>query len=435
MLRSLDLNVDDPEDYEGLLVVVDGAEYRIGEWVGEGAERIVHDLIGLRTGLSLHLINILRDQSTAAETAHNAREAVAEIRDLGLPVLQEALVVHGHGGVFEVQEAANLKADPQHEVHEQTERLAQLGEWGQCEAVCHQILAGMPGDVLAMHTLARACAHRGDFAKAVLLEDEAIDIEPNLRVFRVCQLEYAVAMSNLRLFVGGFEAFKHKWPTDNSIDELAVDVYLQVGLPDAAATLRLPPDLKAKRKQVQREARRKRRAINLLNRAEEAMLDDRLAASNRRLRRAYHTYPKDVEIAFNWGLAQLRLENAGAAVSTLEQIVTVAPAALQTQLLGSLGFAAALAGQEDRAVATLELVVRQLEREGELLIWDLPQWAVWILGDQILAKRSTQARDAVFEVERYLHTRDRTSQPLVRMLAAYDRGMADYLGDEATTAG
>jgi len=60
-MRELDLAEDDPDEYEGRLVRWCGAEYVIGPFVDEGGERIVHELINVRSRLSLHFIKVLKD--------------------------------------------------------------------------------------------------------------------------------------------------------------------------------------------------------------------------------------------------------------------------------------------------------------------------------------------------------------------------------------
>src|SRR5947209_6731378 len=112
MDRHLNLAEDDPEEYEGRIVVCDGAEYVIGEWIGEGAERFVHALRNRRAGLDFHFINIMRDQANAVEHSRRNAEALAEARNFGAPTSPEPMLVHGHGGVFELREAASRDPGP-----------------------------------------------------------------------------------------------------------------------------------------------------------------------------------------------------------------------------------------------------------------------------------------------------------------------------------
>jgi hypothetical protein len=46
-MEYLDLSCHDPEEYEGKHLVLNGCEYKVGEHLGTGGERIAHKLINL----------------------------------------------------------------------------------------------------------------------------------------------------------------------------------------------------------------------------------------------------------------------------------------------------------------------------------------------------------------------------------------------------
>src|SRR5262250_241391 len=103
-MTELDLRTDDPEEFQGRVVRLDGAEYEIGPPLGEGGERYVHELINRRFGRSTHVILILRDQENAADISSKALETLQQLRGHGLPMIHDHFTVHAHGGVFELRE-------------------------------------------------------------------------------------------------------------------------------------------------------------------------------------------------------------------------------------------------------------------------------------------------------------------------------------------
>lgn len=87
-MTDLNLLEDDPDEYEGRIVRCGGAEYIIGRWVATGAERIVHNLVNRRSGLSAHLIKILRDQANAPGDSRAMVERLNFLRASGVPVTE-----------------------------------------------------------------------------------------------------------------------------------------------------------------------------------------------------------------------------------------------------------------------------------------------------------------------------------------------------------
>ena len=80
MNQYLNLEEDDPEEYEGRLVRLDGVDYKIGPWIGEGAECIVHSLVNQRSQLALHLVRFIKDAGRADERLKARRAATYRAR-------------------------------------------------------------------------------------------------------------------------------------------------------------------------------------------------------------------------------------------------------------------------------------------------------------------------------------------------------------------
>lgn len=391
-VQYLDLVHDDPEEYEGRHVVVDGAEYVIGRWVGEGEERIVHELTNQRSGCSLHLIKILRDQIGGAAASRGASEATANLRDLlrgaeYVRVANEAQLVFDHNGVFELQEAASGDAETG-----SARSAAAAGRWDECVSLCDRILATTPDHAEALHLTALAAVKRNDPQTAADLEARAIEIEPNIRGFRQIWLESAAEIGAVHYFIDGFAEFKAKWPTDDVVDKLAAQIYLHLGRPADAASLRVRNFDAALLKQIQNETRASRRATTLAAAAFDALMVGRFAKVRRRLRAAYKKYPKDPRIAFNWGLALLRDGDAQGAYDVLVPITLLVDRGFQHLSIGSVAFALALMGEDTNAAGLLALAVQQLENKGPLVFPDLPMWALWATDDQAISDPNRSAR-------------------------------------------
>jgi len=59
-MEPIDLTRHDPEEWEGKTLVLNGCEYLIGQYLGAGADRIVHLLTNRRSGLTLHVLKVWR---------------------------------------------------------------------------------------------------------------------------------------------------------------------------------------------------------------------------------------------------------------------------------------------------------------------------------------------------------------------------------------
>jgi hypothetical protein len=108
--------------------------------------------------------------------------------------------------------------------------------------------------------------------------------------------------------------------------------------------------------------------------------------------------------------------------------VQTVPRAVNDQVIATVAFACAVGGQDDRAAGLLSLVVDRLERNGRLVIWDLPTWAVWLGADGVVAERSDRAARVVAELLARLEARGRAAPQIRRLHEAYQRGLPEFLG-------
>ena len=390
MDQYLDIAVDEPRDYEGRLVICDGAEYMIGRWVRQSEDRIVHELTNRRTGLTLHRINILRDQETAAKTSMRLAAKLAHLRDLGISTTPEPLIAQGHGGSFEIEEVARSEQGSMGALYEQALSAAQQGKWRECKALSEQVLGANAVHTSALDLLAWSYAESDDYMEAAKIEAAAIESEPNLQTIRHNLLRFAAASGAVNTFTAEFEELKRKWPADNQLDGLAAQIYLLAGRPGIAAGLRIPDSDSELIEKIREETCRRERARARMEAVREAVLNHRDNNAFNDLKQAYAEYSKDVEIAFNWGHLLLRRGDWRDARDVLSKILQFISSALRTQCWGSVAFANAMGGDYEAAASQLMMISSWLTSPDGIppTVADLPFWAIWLEDERVVADRS-----------------------------------------------
>jgi len=369
-MTELDLRTDDPEEFQGRVVRLDGAEYEIGPLLGEGGERFVHELINRRFGRTTHAILILRDQENAADISTKARDALRQLRDRGLRhVIHDHVTVHAHGGVFELREGLDRT---------ETEiRMAQLLDaqrYDEAEAIAESILATHPDNFLALLVLAAVHGRGDDAYRGLKPAMDALRIEPNTRACKVTAMRCAVAAGAFRTFWWQYEDMRAKWPNDHTMDDLAASVHVTVGTPEKAAGLELDHDVA---ELVRRESEAKRGADEVMRTS--FTLEDTPEHNKRNhdiLEQAYRIYPRAPNIAVNYGLVLLRIGDGRAAHDVLARIVPVLEPRLHGEFLGYMAFGLAVAGEWSEAYELLDHMTRVLG-DNDIEPVNLPGWPVW----------------------------------------------------------
>jgi tetratricopeptide (TPR) repeat protein len=392
-MDELDLRNDDPADYPGKSVRIDGALYRIGGYVGSGGERIVHELTNTESGLTLHLIKILRDQGQAVQTAIRNRDGLDTARRWGLPTAEDSQIVQAHGGVFEVDEAATEETGESGAAMERARKL-----WEQQPSGALDILAGLieanGSHTEALHCMARIYAASGDMDRAVDLEAKILAIEPNIRPYKFMFMEWAGRIGLFKGLLWQFHNLQLKWPNDRRADDLAVLAYLALGQPEQSREVldksvqELQKDLGPK---VKSALRAKRKATRNMNDALAAFKANDPEFSLRALERAHSTYPEYPFVRANFGLAKYRGGDWDQAVSELMLAALAVPNEWRSQCYASAAFAAIMGEHYDKASDLLRVVLRDLEDEAEgkqIQPADVPGLAIWMDHKAVLAERS-----------------------------------------------
>lgn len=368
-MTELDLQSDDPEEFQGRVLRLDGVEYEIGPYVGEGGERFVHDLVNRRFGRTTHLILVLRDQSNAADISARALAALNELRELGMPVIHDHTTVRAHGGVFELREAVTLTA-----VESEMERALVARRLDDAAALANRVLTTEPDNFLALNCLAVVAAGQGDPLGGLERALAALEIEPYTRSCKTSTMRCALAAGAFKTFWWQYGDLRAKWPNDHSVDEWAAQAHLTVGTPEQAVDLRLGEE----------SAQRVREAVRAKEQAEEVMrvaftLDDTPEHNARNhdvLERAYRLYDRSPSIAVNYGLALLRCDQGRAAHDVLARIVPMLPRRQQADFIGYMAFGLAIDRDWAQAYRLLDSMTTLLG-DDDIAPADLPGWPLW----------------------------------------------------------
>jgi tetratricopeptide (TPR) repeat protein len=395
-VQELDLRQDEVEEYEGRIVRVRGTTYQIGPWLGEGAERVVHRLRNVRSGLTLHLFKVLREGDRAVETAEKAAGITRAAHDAGLLVPEDSLVVAGHGGVFEMEEQPSPESDELADLEATAEGTPRASWFTEADERCREVLAVNPDHTQALHLLAHVAYQKDDRDTAMGLRRRALEVESNVRPYWFGLLTQLAADGMLQSFLKVFSDLTERWPREGRMNVLAARVLLALGRPEEAGELNLRPirsrnqsDDSARREdeertglacQIEREQKAHSRAVSELILAKKETLSKRDEQALEALRRAYQHYPNDARVALNLAFANLRQEAWSDAYDLLRSVPAVLVSEIYVQHLGSMAFASAGIGDLQRATSLLEEVASNLDAvaAGDAIgYWDLPGWVRW----------------------------------------------------------
>lgn len=235
----LDLVEHGPHQYEGKIVMLGGARYRVGPILGQGAERIVHPLTNTVSGLTLHVMKVFRDQQQIAKDAAARMLHEAEFRRYFGTSVPDSWLEQSHNGWFEVQDATQALLPPRKP--DPADLALGAGAAAQedgrpAEALRHflRALQQRPEHTHALVGAATLLAQLGDPAEALALHQRALDVEPNYCAYYLSFVVIAYELKVPFMTVQAWEAMKQRFPYQESVDEVAAAAYLSCGEPDEA---------------------------------------------------------------------------------------------------------------------------------------------------------------------------------------------------------
>jgi tetratricopeptide (TPR) repeat protein len=426
-VQYLDLTTDDPDDYEGRVVVWEGAEYIIGPLVAYGGERIVHELANRRSGLSLHFIKILIDQSNAEETWSRVVGGYRQLREMGADTGLDPELVHAHGGYFELDEAATDEVGATGELMKQAIAQSEQGADDEAEALYNKVLAANPFHTEALSFLAMIYARKGDTATAVSQGLKIVSIEPNIRPYRVNLMTWCAELGYVSMFLPLLNQWQQKWPGDYRINPLAARVLIAVGRPDEASLLKISasdtdPDLSER---IRQETAALDEARQYLAAAYFAFERDSADEVLMNLKQAYSCYDKNPIVGINYALALSRTGKWQEAHSILSRFALAVERELREVCLVNMAFALARRHDYPAAAQLLTDVAAYLiavSSGDSIHYWDLPGPALWVLeGGGVIQLRPHTARGLMNEILEAAEAEGVSTSELCLLVRSYDQ--------------
>jgi tetratricopeptide (TPR) repeat protein len=455
--EPLDLSAHAVEEWPGKRVTINGTDYLVGNFLGSGGERFVHRLINCRSGLDLFVLKVLRDQLNAAQLAATALELTMKLHDSGKPLLErvtieDAMVVHAHNGVFEIQRnaggpAPGTDAARLQPVVDEATKLTEAGRHREARPLYESVLAENPSHTIALHHLAIGHLEEGELSKAFEYCRRALDIDTNVRAYLLLYIQLAAQLDAVRLLVPGLEDLRTKYPYERSVDELAIRLFLAVGDINSAANwlegaTRLPPELRSELEDETAAAREgAKRAAPLVEQARAAVMraavmedleSARIALDSTRiaLEAAHELHPQDPLLAANVGLSRRREGETEGALGALVRAARLLPEPLATYCWANASFAAIEGGDWPIATTLLDMFASGLRGLGSDSPWDLPGVAIWLEGGGEILEEPPASALAILRAAQE-HFGPGAPLTLSDLLASYEAATVAYAAASA----
>lgn len=392
-MTELDLERDLPEDFEGRNVVIDGCHYTIGSFLGEGVDRITHNLINSRSGLSLLVIKIFRDQGNALAYGANVMQTMGALKgnkELS-GIIPNQRLLQLHGGVFEIQDnVGNWGDNPEvSALIEQASLSFENKKYEEAQRIYTDILRRNPGHTVALNNLAATLVETGSPFDALPLMEEILTIEPNVCHYYQAYISVAGSCPYPRLAIEIAERMKTLFPYQCEIDDTIAEAYLECGEPQQARDLleRSLKEFDVDRKntldeRIRRQLKGSEAAVKFSHAALQTIEKGHFAEAINALTEACKLHPYDPYSRANLGFTLRKTgeyKNAAMLLSTLEILI-------RAEHLPAIRFNAGLAflqaGEKEEAANLLLAAVTLAESysDGSIEEADLPGAAIWIEG-------------------------------------------------------
>ncbi|HFE37457.1 MAG TPA: tetratricopeptide repeat protein, partial [Gammaproteobacteria bacterium] len=250
-MQALDLSQNNPEDFEGKWLSLNGCNYRIGASFRAGDQGFAHLLFNEESGLCLHIIQIRpeyrSDPGLALGASRGKAEATAQLRaDMRLKQpgvrIPAVSVVEAHGGSFELHEGTwgvfdNRKDAPGEAAFETAVSQLQDGDTEAAIGSLEALLEQYPNHTEALVFLAECKASLGEHVAALELVERAILIEPNSFHYLGVRVAHALNSSYRFMAMSCFEALVQRFPLIDDFNADGIQCYLDCGEPERAKAL------------------------------------------------------------------------------------------------------------------------------------------------------------------------------------------------------
>jgi tetratricopeptide (TPR) repeat protein len=442
-METLDLNIHDPEEFEGKCISYNGCDYEIGPCIGSGSEKIVHKLINRRSKLCLNVLLIFRIPEFAAQELK--REVAAKhVADMfGGVDVPDIIGIQAYGGILAIQEYIGPfeeETSSTFSLMKEANSLLSSSDKTQAVSLYQRILDINPDHTVALNNLAYIQANSRDLQAAVTLQSKALEIEPNYLPYHRSYLEYTASCGMLRASINQLEQMKSIFPYAHDSDEVGINLYLETGLPEKAKSLLESPFTvldKAIKKQLSQTIKTalsaKGRSLAIIQQAKKILLSGQLNGLRELLEQAYAVYDKNPLLSINLGFAVQRAGDYEKARNLLLRVTNIVPFTTIKVCYANAAFGAIAVKDFQGAMKLLEGTMIQLEMENggneTSNLSELPGVGIWIDEEGILEEPPDTAAQLIKYVVEQHAQQNQVPDLVKRLMLLYNKAATD-IGSE-----
>ena len=391
-MEFLRLDYHDPEEYEGKLIEYNNCLYVIGRHIATGLEKIVHVLINKESGLFLNVVKIARNPEQT-KNAYYLSEPPEKLA-IFFQICLYSTIVEAYGGVLEIQQAlvSIQERDPVNNtghLMKKANNLIAQSNFNEALSVCNEILDINPYHTIALSDSGEINAQMGNFDVALQYLLKAVAIEPNDINIYTLLIRCSDTAGYLLIALKYFKKMKTVFPYFCDLDELAIDLYVQVGQPENAESFLEKAYLIDKDKHeelgrnIANEINAKRKALKMLPEVEKLLHPDNYPKilDLEILEDAYKNYNKDRFINMNLGLALKYCGRYDLAKETLRSLIGRVPLSLEIICIVNIAFCEIGLSNFAKAIHIFECAMEYLgyDKDSELHWADVPGATHWVI--------------------------------------------------------
>lgn len=398
--EPLDLTRHRPTEFVGKTVTVDGRDYLIGHRVRQNNQGFLHRLVNQLSGLCQHAIQIRVEYMQAPDAARAASLAKAKLTaDMRATLMSTGnigqvpfiTVTQAHGGSFELHETGwgtlgHESEPPGVEGIREAEALFKQANYGAATARLERVLADHPYHTVALKDLASCHMALGNPVKALAGYTRAVEIEPNIVLYRGSQLWAANNCPRRYQARILFDDLQTRHPHLRDFDYQGIRAYLGAGESTKAR------DLLGRASLRQHEAEQLRAVVDAAVQAHElfASLENRMMQPSlgipkseeilRLLEEMSASYPLDPFIQANLGCALGKVGEHQRAAKLLMSAAGGIADRFVTVCWTNAAYCLIALSQWKPAMALLKMTMDTLKKtsNGRVEPRDVPGIAVWI---------------------------------------------------------
>lgn len=309
-MEMLDLANDDPGEYYGKGILIDGCMYEIGQELRPGYSEIVHVLKNVQSGLSLNIIAICRAGEKAKSEFIREIVCKALAHTLGIAnIVPNIMMVKIGSALFYVKDYIGpYESDqsPSRKAMSAGDLLIEHGKWQEAMVAYREVLATSPFHTVALNNMAYVFEQMNQLTEALQAQSMAVSIEPNYLSYLRSLVGYAATAGHLRYAVECYRNLKAKYNYDESRDSLAIEACLAIGQPGQAL------EIDEKRAYSKRDAeltrritsamRAKQKSLSIIKQARKSLFAGSLTGTLDLMHKAFESYNSDPMLRVNLGL-------------------------------------------------------------------------------------------------------------------------------------